>query len=164
MRPDASAPALTNLGDNALAKALVRCWFGVAMNSGSAAVARAISEEVFAEDFVDHDGAGQAGTRGRAEWQAAVIDTVFGGFSCIEVSTEHVLAEDDLVAVRYVFSGTHTGSFQGRAPTGRRIKHTENEIYRIADGRIAESWGEGDWLGTFRQLDAPVLAKEEPRQ
>lgn len=140
------------------AKALVRRWFGEAMNSGSASRARAASEEVFAEDFIDHDGTGSGGTRDRADWQGAVLDSVFAGFSCIDVRIQHLLAEDDLVAVRYVFSGTHTGAFQGRAPTGRRIRHTENEIFRIADGRITESWCEGDWLGTFRQLDSPVAA------
>lgn len=134
---------------------LVRRWFGAGMNSGSSATARAVSEEVFAEGFIDHDGTG-GGTRGRAQWQNAVVDAVFAAFSDIEVRIEHSLAQDDLVAVRYVFSGTHTGPFQGRAATGRRIRHTENEIYRITDGRISESWGEGDWLGTFRQLDSPT--------
>jgi predicted ester cyclase len=128
------------------------------MNSGSSSTAGAVSEEVSAEGFLDHDGAGQGGTRSRAEWQAAVIDVVFAASSSVEVSIEHLLAEDDLVAVRYVFFGTHTGPFQGRAPTGRRIRHTETEIYRIADGRITESWGEGDWLGTQRQLYSPVAA------
>ena len=141
-------------------KALVRRWFEVAMNSGSSGSARAVSAEVFAEGFLDHDGPGRGGTRDRAEWQSSVIDAVFAAFSSIEVTIEQLLAEGNLVAVRYVFSGTHTGPFQGRAATGRRIRHTENEIYRIADGRIAESWGEGDWLGTFRQLDSPLPPDE----
>ena len=147
-----STPARAD-ADPDVATALVRRWFGDAMNSGSAATARAVSEEVFAEGFVDHDGP-DGGTRDRSHWQAAVIDAVFAAFSDVDVRIEHLLAQDDLVAVRYVFSGTHTGPFQGRAATGRRIRHTENEIYRIVDGRIAESWGEGDWLGTFRQLES----------
>jgi predicted ester cyclase len=92
-------------------KDLVRRWFVEAMNTGSAGVARDVSEEVFAVDFTDHDGIGQA-THGREEWQRAVIDTVFGAFSDIRVTVEKLLAEDDLVAVRYVFFGTHSGSFQ----------------------------------------------------
>lgn len=144
------------------AKALVRRWFGEAMNSGSPATARAVSEEVFAEGFVDHDGP-DGGTRDRAHWQTAVVDAVFAAFSDVEVRIEHLLAENDLVAVRYLFSGNHTGPFQGRAATGRRIRHPENEIYRIADGQITESWGEGDWLGTFRQLDSPTPAEDEGR-
>jgi hypothetical protein len=101
---------------------LVRRWFGEAMNSGSETVARAMSEQIFAADFVDHDGL-DAATHGRAEWQESVLTTIFGAFDEIEVIIEQ-----------------------------RRIYHTENEIYRIAAGRIAESWGEGNWLGTLRQL------------
>jgi predicted ester cyclase len=123
------------------------------MNAGDAHRARDISDQIFAVDFIDHDGIDQV-TCGREQWQRAVIDTVFDAFSDIEVTVEKLLAEDQLVAVRYVFTGTHTRSFQGIAPTHRRIRHSENEIYRIADGRIAESWGEGDWLGTMRQLGA----------
>jgi predicted ester cyclase len=133
---------------------LVRRWFTEGMNTGNADQAREISDAVFAADFIDHDGIDQA-TYGREQWQHAVIDTVFTAFSDIEVSIEKLLAEDELVAVRYVFTATHTGSFRGIPPTHRRIRHSENEIYRISDGRIAESWGEGDWLGTMRQLGAP---------
>lgn len=134
---------------------LVRRWFVEGMNVGDARRARDISDQIFAVDFIDHDGIDQM-TCGREQWQRAVIDTVFDAFSDIEVTVEKLLAEDQLVAVRYVFTGTHTGSFQGIAPTHRRIRHSENEIYRIADGRIAESWGEGDWLGTMRQLGAEI--------
>ena len=55
---------------------LVRRWFVDGMNTGSAAAARRISETVFAEDFIDHDGIEQT-TYGRDEWQRAVIDRVF---------------------------------------------------------------------------------------
>lgn len=139
-------------------RALVRRWFEHGMNQRDAAAARAVSDEVFADGFVDHDGTAEA-TRDRAAWQRAVVDAVFAGFSDIEVRVEHLLAQDDFVAVRYVFSGRHTGPFLGRAATGRRIRHTENEIFRIAGGRIAESWGEGDWVGTLRQLDTPATER-----
>jgi predicted ester cyclase len=136
-------------------KNLVRRWFVEGMNAGDARRARDISDQIFAVDFIDHDGIDQV-TRGREQWQRAVIDTVFDAFSDIEVTVEKLLAEDELVAVRYVFTATHTGSFRGIPATHRRIRHSENEIYRIADGRIAESWGEGDWLGTMRQLGAEL--------
>ncbi len=148
------------------AKTLVRRWFTEAMNGGGESTARQLADDIFAVDFVDHDGLGQA-TRSRAEWLDSVVATVFSSFSDIEVTVEKLLAEqtvdDDegewLVSVRYIFRGTHTGVFRGMAPTGRRIHHTENEIYRIAGGRIVESWGEGDWLGTLSQLGAPPLTK-----
>lgn len=151
------------------AKTLVRRWFIEAMNSGGESTARRVADDIFAVDFVDHDGLGQA-TRSRAEWLDSVVATVFDSFSDVEVTVEKLLAEQTaetvedgagecLVSVRYIFRGTHTGIFRGIAPTGRRIRHTENEIYRIEGGRIVESWGEGDWLGTLGQLGALPSAK-----
>jgi predicted ester cyclase len=148
------------------AKSLVRRWFAEAMNSGSESTARRLSEDIFAVDFVDHDGLDRA-TNSRAQWLDSVITTVFHAFSDIEVSIEKLLAEtterggECLVAVRYVFHGTHTGKFRGIAPTHRRIQHTKYEIYRIAEGRIAESWGEGNWLSTLSQLGAIPLREDE---
>lgn len=131
--------AATRLDRN---RELVRRWFDEGMHQPTAAAARAVSAELFADGFVDHDGSGTA-TRDRAAWQCAVLDAVFAGFSDIEVRIERLLAQDDLVAVRYLFRGRHTSPFLGRPATGRSIQHTENEIFRIAGGRIAESWGEG---------------------
>jgi hypothetical protein len=39
-------------------KDLVRRWFTVGMNSGSLAASIAISDDIFADDFIDHDGVG----------------------------------------------------------------------------------------------------------
>ncbi len=38
--------------------------------------------------------------------------------------------------------GTHTGAFVGIAPTGRRISTQELVIYRFADGKIVQCWGD----------------------
>jgi predicted ester cyclase len=126
-------------------------WFTVAMNGGTAAYARDVSEEIFGADFVDRDGL-ETPIRGRATWQAAVIEPIFAAFADIEFRIEQLVAKDDRVAVRYVFFGTHVGTFLGVPATHRRIHHTENEIYRVRGGQIVESWGEGDSLGTLRQL------------
>ena len=48
--------------------------------------------------------------------------------------------------------GTHRGEFEGIAPTGQRVEFTGIVIYRIAAGRIAESWAELDFLRLMRQL------------
>lgn len=131
--------------------ALVRRWFDEGMTSRDLESARQISEQIFAMDFVDHDGIDQQ-VRGRQAWQHAVLDTVFAAFEDIDVTIDKILAENDLVAVRYIFTGTHQDTFFGVPATHRRIQHSENEIYRIRDGQIVESWGEGNWLGTLRQL------------
>jgi predicted ester cyclase len=63
-------------------------------------------------------------------------------------SIDQLLAEGDRVILRETLRGTHLGPFGDLPPTGKQIEVTANVIYRIEDGKIAESWVEAD-LGTF---------------
>jgi predicted ester cyclase len=51
-----------------------------------------------------------------------------------------LLTNDDIVACRLWFDCTPTGTFFGRAPTGRRIAFSEHVFYRFRAGRIAQVW------------------------
>ena len=50
------------------------------------------------------------------------------------------VAEDDLVATRFISRGHHTGVFRGIAPSGRVWTTEGIHISRIEDGRVAEDW------------------------
>jgi predicted ester cyclase len=62
------------------------------------------------------------------------------------------VAEDDLVATRWEFTATHTGSYMGLAPTGKQAIWTGIEIDRCADGKIVESWVDWDKYRLFESL------------
>jgi predicted ester cyclase len=64
------------------------------------------------------------------------------------------MAEGDKVAVRQTWRGTHSASFQGIPPTGKRITFTSIEIYRAAGGKLVEEWVELDVFGLLQQLGA----------
>lgn len=49
---------------------------------------------------------------------------------------------------------THTGTFQGVPPTGKQVTWTENNIYRVSQGKVVEMWGCGDLLGIMHQIGA----------
>src|SRR5882724_11659258 len=51
-----------------------------------------------------------------------------------------VLVEGDLVALRTVITGTHTGEYAGVAPTGQPIQTSASHIFRIRDGQFVEHW------------------------
>jgi steroid delta-isomerase-like uncharacterized protein len=73
---------------------------------------------------------------------------------------EELIAEDDRVAVRTTWSGTHLGEFLGVAATGRRVSFISFSISRLADRLIAEQRFLGDMLGVLQQLDAvPVQGR-----
>ena len=65
---------------------------------------------------------------------------------------DDLLAEGDKVTVRYTVTGTHAGELLGHAPTGKPITNTGIAIYRVADGKIVEAWGESDNLGLLQQV------------
>ena len=122
-------------------KALVRRWFEEIMNGRTdPAVFLAALDETIAPDFVDWDGPDP--TNGREAMRRAV-PALLKALPDASFMVEQLLGEGDLVAVRLRGQATHTGEVMGIAPTGKRISWTENEIFRIADGRIVESWGEG---------------------
>jgi predicted ester cyclase len=63
-------------------------------------------------------------------------------------------AEDDKVAARLLFSGTHQGPFRDFAPTGHLVSFGAIRIYQLADGKVAGSWAYQDSLGLVQQLRA----------
>ena len=113
--------------------------------------------EIFAPDYVMHQhhdsatgGTGDLGLKAMRDFAHEVRT----GFPDFHDTTDLQLAEGDLVATRFTSSGTHTGPFQGVAPTGRKLSWTGIVIDRVQDGRIVESWGNWDMVGMLQQLGA----------
>jgi len=64
-----------------------------------------------------------------------------------------MIAEGDLVACRTTVRATHTGQWPGGPPpSGKPFVMIWLRMYRIADGKIAESWGLQDQLSVAKQL------------
>lgn len=105
--------------------------------------------EFFTPDYVGHLGSQEPQTLS----DLIRLERAFAAsFADISYGVEDLFAVDDKVVLRVTTRATHTGAFHGIDPTQRRIAMTGIVIYRFSDGRIAESWGELDLLGLFRQL------------
>lgn len=81
-----------------------------------------------------------------------VFATLFRAFPDLHVSVEDLLEDGDKVVARQIVTGTNTGEFLGRAPTGRSVRYDEIFIFRFADGRVVEFWGAVDTLSSLQQL------------
>jgi steroid delta-isomerase-like uncharacterized protein len=77
-------------------------------------------------------------------------------FSEIRVTADQIVAEDDMVVVRWTAHGRHTGHLLGLPPTGRDTVITGIDMLRIANGKIAEGWVSWDTLGLVEQLTDPA--------
>jgi predicted ester cyclase len=111
--------------------------------------------EIFSPGYVmrrrhDPEGSGDLG----AEWLVAFAAEFRAAFPDLRDTVELQLAEGELVATRFTSVGTHRGGFLGVAPTGRRLRWTGTVTDRVADGRIAEGWGDWDMMGMLQQPGA----------
>jgi predicted ester cyclase len=75
-------------------------------------------------------------------------------FPDIRFTVDLTAVEGDLGATLWTATGTHRGEWQGIAPTDREVTWRGINIFRIACGLIAESWGEADHIGLRQQLGA----------
>jgi predicted ester cyclase len=51
-----------------------------------------------------------------------------------------VLVENDLIALRTIMTGSHTGDYLGVAPTGQRFQTSVSHVLRTRDDQIVEHW------------------------
>jgi predicted ester cyclase len=60
---------------------------------------------------------------------------LFEAFPDVRGTIDDMFGEGDKVVARVTLSGTHTGTFAGVAPTGKRITWTSIRIWRFEEGR-----------------------------
>jgi predicted ester cyclase len=78
-----------------------------------------VIDEIFAPNYVYH-GTDVRGPQGKREQQA----WMHAHLSDIRSTIEHLIAEGDMVVVRYTFAFTHSSPFLGVATTGKRVTTT----------------------------------------
>lgn len=107
-----------------------------------------VIDDLIADDFVSN---GQAiGREGFRQF----VSTVRTAFPDLQFTVEDIVTEGDKVSVRYVGRGTQQGEFAGLPASGKRVQFTGIDIFRIADGQMAEEWLMYDQLGLLQQLGA----------
>lgn len=78
---------------------------------------------------------------------------MFGrSFSNMDFERRIVAADDEYVIVQWSVSVDHTGTYAGIVPTGKRISFGGAAHYRMAHGRIAETWLYVDEISILRQI------------
>ena len=123
------------------------------------AVARSFFEEVLgqgqldkyaefhAKDFVahakGHDAVLEEDMAAAREERKALPD--------MTVRVNQMVAEGDLVAVRWTVTGTNTQAGMGLPATGKKITTEGMTLFRFKDGKITEEWSAWDMLSVMQQ-------------
>jgi predicted ester cyclase len=74
----------------------------------------------------------------------------------MQLSVQSMLAEGNVVAVRYIESGTFQAPAFGNQPTGRSYELVAMEWFEIETGKIKRRWGSRDSASQARQLGIPL--------
>lgn len=74
----------------------------------------------------------------------------------IELNVVDIIAEGDVVAVRYLERGTSVGEWRGHPPTGRGFEVVAMEWFILKDGKIHRRWGARDNASQLRQMGLPL--------
>jgi predicted ester cyclase len=120
-------------------------------STGDEALARA----ALAPDFTDRTL--PAGRAQGIEGPLAASKFVRGAVPDLTADVEQMVVAGDRVVVHLHFHGHFTGQFKGVQGQGQNVDFIATDIYRIANGRIADNWHLEDNLTFLQQLG--VVAK-----
>ena len=129
-------------------KAVVQRLYDDLFNRGRLAVA----DELVAADCINYTAL--PGTPTGPEGLRQAVALLRAAFPDGRLVLEDLIGEDERVAARLVFRGTHQGQSWGIAPTGRRVVQAQMHFLRLVGGQIVEHWVVRDDLGLLDQLGA----------
>lgn len=93
--------------------------------------------QYFSDNYYDHS---PANARSNAD-AVGIIKIVHTMFSDLNLTILDLIEENDMVAARIQFEGTHIGECLGIPATGKRIAWEALENFKVVDGKVIESWG-----------------------
>jgi steroid delta-isomerase-like uncharacterized protein len=109
---------------------------------------------------------GTLGTVEGRENVAGLVRTIVDALPDLHNVEQDIIAERDIVAVRAVVEATHEGDLLGIPASGRHVQWDAVDVYRVADGKIAEEWAADDLLAFVYGVGAytpPWLAQQPSR-
>jgi predicted ester cyclase len=109
-----------------------------------------VADEFMAPDYTRHDPFNPVNSP--REYCENFIEMYRTAFPDVVFKAEEIMAERDLVFVRWSAIGTNTGSLKGVPPTNIRADLDGMDLLRIQDGKIVESWPGFDGVTLLKKL------------
>ena len=116
-------------------KSLIRYLIEEGLNQGNLSVA----DEHFTPDYTVHIPGRSDLPHGPSSFKQ-VIGMWRAAFPDFHMTIEDLIAEGDRVANRFTTRGTHLAPLMGIPATGKPIVVHGQELHRLADGKVAETW------------------------
>jgi uncharacterized surface protein with fasciclin (FAS1) repeats/predicted SnoaL-like aldol condensation-catalyzing enzyme len=127
---------------------LGRAFIQDLLNAPNFEQAQAVGAQIVAEDYIQHNplvAEGRAGLLGFLE----VMPTFFSNTAFV---LRDVVASEDTVVARWVWTGTHSGTFLTFEATNRDFAMGIIDMWTVRDGMLYEHWDEIGWSYMLDQL------------
>jgi predicted ester cyclase len=111
-----------------------------------------VLDEIIARDHINSGPGTLPGLPTGPEGAKQLVTVYRNAFPDLRFTIDDQIAEGDKVVTRWTANGTHQGELAGIAPTNKTSTVTGIVVDRIANGKIAESWGIFDQFGMMQQL------------
>jgi GNAT superfamily N-acetyltransferase len=126
---------------------LVLAWFEMCRTGDESRLG-----ELASETFVGHGPGGITDRAGFLAW----LRWYPGAFADQRTVVEHVIESADRVVVRYTTRSTYRGGYLGLPAHDQPVRETGIIVFRLAGGRVAETWFEGNDLELAQQLGGRI--------
>ena len=93
--------------------------------------------------------------KGQIENVAPIWQQLIEGYG-IRLNIQGLVAEGNVVAARYIETGTFRSPAFGHEPTGKSYELVAMEWFEIESGKIKRRWGARDAASQARQLGIPL--------
>ena len=111
----------------------------------------------FHEDFVWRGNRGCGTKKGVEEFRRNWQLPFRAAFTDRDYRTEHFMADGEWAACFGHIEATHSGTFMGIAPTGKRITIPYMDFWRVKEGRIADNPVSVDFAAVLAQLGRDIF-------
>ena len=108
-----------------------------------------LADECVADNYVNHDIPGSG--RGPAGFKK-IIQDFLDGFPDMHIHIAELTGDEDVVATRGEWTGTHSGNFMGIPATGKNVKVKFIDMWRLENGKAVENWVQMDMMSLMQQL------------
>lgn len=134
---------MSNLEEN---KKIAKRWLDELWTKGNYEVA----SEFMVPDYVRHDPFNVVNSP--EEYCQNFIEMYRTAFPDMVFTAEEIIAERDLVLIRWSAIGTNTGPLKNIPPTNIKSTIHGMDLLRIKDGKITESWPGFDGVAILKKL------------
>jgi steroid delta-isomerase-like uncharacterized protein len=129
-------------------KTVSRRFFDEVFGKGKLAVA----DELIVKDHINSGPGTPPELTPGLEGTKQLVTMYRNAFPDLRFTIDDQIAEGDKVVTRWTAHGTHRGELVGIPATGKSATVTGIVVDRLANGKIAESWGIFDQFGMMQQL------------